>query len=82
MEIQRKINEVSVIRLSDAAARLATSRQNLYLLHRQDVTFPRIFKIGKKNSVLLSHELDAWILARHAASQICSVESGKKGGAA
>ncbi len=82
MEVQSNFSEVSVIRVCDAAVRLATSRQNLYLIHRQDPTFPRIFKVGKKNSVLLKHELDAWILARHAASQICPAASGKKGGAA
>lgn len=70
---------VTVIGISAAAARLSTTRQNLYEIHKTDPTFPRIFKVSPKKSAILSHELDAWITARHASTQIRPLAKGKGG---
>lgn len=70
---------VTVIGISAAAARLSTTRQNLYEIHKTDPTFPRIFKVSPKKSAILSHELDAWIATRHATTQIRPIAEGKGG---
>jgi predicted DNA-binding transcriptional regulator AlpA len=43
------------------AARLCeTSRQNIYLVEKQDLTFPRIVKLGRRKSGIFYPDLLAW----------------------
>lgn len=68
-----------IIRVVEAAKRLGITKKHLYGLHRADPTFPRIFKLSPKASVLLGEELNAWVAARRAGHRI---DGKREGGAA
>lgn len=64
--------------IAEAAKRLDVSKKTVYAFHRDDPTFPRIFKLSSKKSAILMAELDAWVLARHESHQI---RPSREGGA-
>lgn len=47
-----------------AAALLDTSRQNVYLIQKQDPTFPRVVKLGARKSGIFWPDLKAWAEAK------------------
>jgi predicted DNA-binding transcriptional regulator AlpA len=48
------------VSIPTAAELCATSRQNIYLIQKQDPTFPRIIKLGRRKSGILYKDLCHW----------------------
>lgn len=67
-----------LVGIAEAATRLDVSKKTVYAFHRDDPTFPRIFKLSAKKSAILVEELDAWVRARHGSHQI---RPSREGGA-
>lgn len=65
-----------LVGIAEAAKRLEISKKTVYTLHRVDPTFPRIFKLSAKKSVILVDELDTWVRARHASHPIRPIREG------
>lgn len=67
--------QVLLLSIAEAAKRLTVTKKTIYAWQKDD-TFPRVFRLSAKKSVIDADELDAWVAARRAGHRI----DGKKGG--
>jgi predicted DNA-binding transcriptional regulator AlpA len=61
---QKQPLEPLIVSVPTAAELCSTSRQNVYLLQKQDPTFPRIIKLGRRKSGIFYPDLLAWAEAK------------------
>jgi predicted DNA-binding transcriptional regulator AlpA len=57
---QKQPLEPIIVSVPTAAELCSTSRQNLYLLEKNDPTFPKIIKLGRRKSGILYKDLCHW----------------------
>lgn len=67
-----------ILSVAQAARALAIHRATIYELHKDDPTFPRIFKITRKKSGILAGELAEWAATQRATRRIDGKQEGGK----
>lgn len=65
-----------IFSIADAAERCTVTKKTIYAWHKKDNTFPRIFRLSGKKSVIDADELDAWVAARRAGHRIDGRQEG------